>query len=254
MPGAVSVGSIPNYTIIGSVPSNFSPDGLPGLAFWAAARLESGLAGGDSVVTITDRSGEGNDLTGAAVENRPTYQTAIIGTQPVYRFDGTNDYMRRTTLTNMTNWTQSDHAIIVVIRPTSVVEEDLLSSSNSGDGNDLLMVISTGRGHSWRGVGDANAINTTTTLLVNTNYILMYWVSGTQNAIYLNGTLEAGPTNLTGTAGTGTDQIFVGNRSGVYGPGWYSGEIAEVLIYTTAPTDGQMLQLSAWLNSIYGVY
>ena len=251
MTGAISIGATP---VIGARVAAFNPDGLPGLAFWAAARLESGLAGGDSVVTITDRSGEGNDLTGAAAENRPTYQTAIIGTQPVYRFDGTNDYMRRTTLTNMTDWTQSDHAIILVIRPTSVVEEDILSSSNSGAGHDLLMVITTGRGHSWRGAGDANAINTTSNLSANTNYILMYWVSGTQNAIYLNGSREAGPTNLTGTAGAGTDQIFVGNRSGSYGPGWYSGEIAEALIYTTAPTDGQMLQLSAWLNSIYGIY
>ena len=251
MPGAISSGASP---IVGARAAAFNPDSLPGLAFWAAARLETAYAGGGAVSTFTDRSGEGNNLTSAAGGNEPTFQTAAIGTQPVLRFDGTDDYLRNTAPGSMTDWTQSDHAIIAVIRPTSVTEEDILDSSGAGAGHSLLMVISTGRGHSWRGAADANAINTSTTLLANTNYILGYWCSATQNAIYLNGAREAGPTNLTGTAGAGTDQIFLGNRSGVYAGGWYSGDIAEILIYTTAPSDGQMLQLSAWLNSIYGIY
>ena len=252
MPGAFNLGAIHN--VLSGRVGGFNPDSLPGLAFWAAARLETAYADGGAVSTMTDRSGEGNNLTSAASGNEPLFQTAVIGVQPVYEFDGTDDYLRNTAPGSMTDWTQSDHAIIAVIRPTSVTEEDILASSGAGAGHSLLMAISTGRGHSWRGAGDANAINTTTTLLTNTNYILMYWVSATQNAIYLNGILEAGPTNLTGAAGAGTDQIFVGNRSGVYAGGWYSGNIAEVLIYTTAPSNAQMLEISAWLNSIYGIY
>ena len=251
MPGAISSGASP---IVGARVAAFNPDSLPGLVFWAAARLETAYAATDPVGTMTDRSGEGNNLTSAANGNRPTFRAAVIGTQPVYEFDGTDDNLRNTATGAKTDWTQSDHAIIAVIRPTSVTEEDILASSGAGAGHSLLMAISTGRGHSWRGAGDANAINTTTTLLTNTNYILMYWVSATQNAIYLNGILEAGPTNLTGAAGAGTDQIFVGNRSGAYAGGWYSGNIAEILIYTTAPSDAQMLEISAWLNSIYGIY
>lgn len=248
--GAMNLGPL----LACSIPIGFDPNSLPGLAFWAAARRETIYASGGAVSRMTDWSSQANHLTSAAGTNEPTYQTNIINGQAIYRFDGTNDYLRNTAVTGMADWSQSDHAVIAVIRMSSVTEEDLLSASNSGAGNTLLMVISTGRGHSWRGAGDANAINTTTTLLTSTNYILSYWCSATQNAIYLNGTREAGPTNLTGAAGDGNEQIFVGNRSGSYADGWFSGDVAEILVYTTAPSDADMLTIIRWLNSIYSIY
>lgn len=251
----MSLGSISFGALAGASPQIlFDPNSLPGLVFWAAARRETAYAAGGAVATMSDWSNQNNDLTSAAGTNEPTFQTGIINGQAIYRFDGSDDYLRNTAPTGMTDWTQSDHAIIAVIRMTSVTEEDLISSSNSGAGHSLLMVINTGRGHSWRGAGDANAINTSTTLLTSTNYILSYWCSASQNAIYLNGTRETGPTNLTGTAGSGTDQIFIGNRSGSYANGWFSGDIAEVLIYTTAPSDADMLTIIRWLNGIYAIY
>ena len=252
MVGALNLGAV--HSILPGRVGGFNPDSLPGLAFWAAARLETTYAAGGSVGTMTDQSGEANNLTSAAAENQPTFRLAVIGTQPVYEFDGINDYLRNTAVSAMADWSQSDHAIISVIRPTSVTEEDMISASNSGAGNDLLMVITTGRGHTWRGAGDANAINTVSNLSADTNYILSMMVDASNINIYLNGSLEAGPTALSGAAGDGNEQLFVGNRSGTYGPGWYSGNIAELLIYTTAPSNAQMLEIHAWLNSIYRIY
>jgi len=69
------------------------------------AGLETIYSDDDPVGTVTDQSTEGNDLQSSLTE-RPTYKTGIIGGQPVYRYDGSNDFSRdailRVDLNNIT--------------------------------------------------------------------------------------------------------------------------------------------------------
>ena len=69
---------------------HFNPKAA-GAAVVLDSRYISGLSNGNEVSTWPDRSGNSRDVTQATSANRPTYQNAVQGGQPVVRFDGSND-------------------------------------------------------------------------------------------------------------------------------------------------------------------
>lgn len=86
----------------------WTPESLPGLWLWLKASTLS-LNDGDSVTTWTKAGGTGTSPTQGTVGSRPTYQTNEINSQPVIRFDGTDDFF---TMGDMSAFT-AGHAFIV---------------------------------------------------------------------------------------------------------------------------------------------
>jgi len=111
-------GAIANYlwTFPGALPIYEVP-ALDHLVLWLDADAIIGLVNGDPVVTWTDQSGLGNDVTQGVAANQPTYRTGIINGYPAVQFDGGNDYLRRAAavLNQVDGWT-----IVVVMQPTGL--------------------------------------------------------------------------------------------------------------------------------------
>lgn len=74
----------------GATPTVFPTD-FAGLKVWYRSS-DLALNDGDPVSTWTDRSANGNDSTGV-LTTRPTFKTSIVGTTPVLRFDGIDDFL-----------------------------------------------------------------------------------------------------------------------------------------------------------------
>lgn len=71
----------------------FSPDQVTGLYQWLKADAITGLNNGDAIATWEDSSGNNRDATQATGANQPTYQTNVVNSLPVVRFDGSDDYL-----------------------------------------------------------------------------------------------------------------------------------------------------------------
>lgn len=68
------------------VSSVWPPLGLPGLTLSLDANAITGLSDGDKLGTWEDQSGNGNDVTQAAADNKPVYNTNILNGHPAVRF------------------------------------------------------------------------------------------------------------------------------------------------------------------------
>lgn len=76
----------------GATAAAFSPDSISGmLGWWKADAI--GLNNGDPVATWEDSHTTNLDLTQGTGAARPTYQTSVINSLPVVRFDGTDDVL-----------------------------------------------------------------------------------------------------------------------------------------------------------------
>ena len=68
----------------------FEGDEIPDRAVAHYDATQLGLSDDDSVITWTDDSGEGHDLTAG---DAPTYKTNVLNGNPVVRFDGNENYL-----------------------------------------------------------------------------------------------------------------------------------------------------------------
>lgn len=82
---------LPVASMSGQVVVPAQPDSMGGLKLWLKADAITGLNDGDPVGTWNDSSGNGNNAAQSTAANKPTYKTSIINSQPIVRFDGSND-------------------------------------------------------------------------------------------------------------------------------------------------------------------
>ena len=91
----------------------FDPKSITGLTVWLKADAGITKDGSNLVSDWTDQSGNGNNFSQSTAGNKPTYTASAQNGLPAITFDGTNDYM--TTAATLTLGTYS--AFVVVSRP-----------------------------------------------------------------------------------------------------------------------------------------
>jgi hypothetical protein len=75
-------------------------------SLWEAASLTDQVdVDGDSIVSVTDKSGAANHLAVSIVFNTPLYKTGIINGLSVARFDGSNDQLTSPVIATDASWT-----------------------------------------------------------------------------------------------------------------------------------------------------
>lgn len=228
----------------------FSPLDITGLAGWYdfsdiatlftdAARTIPVTADGDAIGACDDKSGNTRHATQATAGAKPTYKAGIKNQLSIGRFDGGDQL--KTANFGLTQPT----TVVMVYQMTTFVSLRYVIDGLP-DPNKMAILSNT--------VSSASRYNAGTTRIVTGGLsvasfgLLTVLFSGASSYYRLNGSeLDAG--NVGTTAANG---ITLGNNP--YGTAGFTGDIAEVVIYSTALSTGDRGSLEAYLNGKWAVY
>lgn len=211
------------------------------LLMWYDANSISGKSQGDRVTTLSDLSGNGNDIT--AVTNGAIYDTNAFFGKPSLNFNGSNTNMgANSRLVPLT-----DISIFLVLRYST---GRALGLENDGSGTDGLSWYNNS---SWviRTSGANNDVSFSGQVANGTIYSLLLGSGGTAGSMSkCNATAQ---TTGTGTAYTDASVNFhlgsSGNSSSLF-----SGYIAEVAIYSAKLSETNRDAIHVALNDKWQVF
>lgn len=211
----------------------FSPEQISGLTLWLKADAITGLADGAALTTWEDSSGEDNDAAQATADNKPTYKTNILNGLPVVRFDGTADFLQTPDL----GLSQPGTVLIVASR-TAAAERHMLDGTSTrwlmgGTATNWIMFAG-----SVLDTGDAQDTDAHVHTCIFNGASSKYRLDGTEI-----GSGDAGAQGLAMTL------IGCGNSQTAFHPG----DIAEVLIYDSALSAGNLALVEAYLSAKYAL-
>ncbi len=235
-------------------------DGTGFLELWVKADAEvyndagtTLASNNDDVEEWHDQSGNNNDLSEGT--NQPVYQTNQANGLPAVDFNGSNDQLLATGISTSNNAT-----ILTVVRVEALTNNNDgiihaapsgSSFSTSGGNKSIGMWVETATGEPWgRGVesdGTVRSIPSVTVISTGTFYEISNQYDGSDITQYINGA-TAGSISYDGTLQSWTD-FGVGRQ----GNETFDGDIAEVIAFTGALNDAQLIIVQNYLCAKYGI-
>lgn len=196
----------------------------------------------DAIYRVNDKSGNGSHLSQGTLASRPAYRTNVLNGRSVARFDSA-DYVTRATLTT---GVQSQPLTIFAVGSTTVTAATYAMIAIAGTG--ALPYLAKVPAHSFLLAGDggngpADGVNDQTPRILAGN------ADGANSRLWDGGGTPGGPTS------TGT-QTWTGLRLGMNSDGTtypWTGDIAEVLLYSGNLTTDNMNLLGRYLALKYGL-
>ena len=244
----------------------FAPIDISGLQLWLDAADSSTLynatAGGSLVTTDgsavarwNDKSGNNRHATQSTANARPLLKTSIKNGRNVVRFDGSNDFMR---LSSVVESNPSQLTIIAAIKPSS---GDCFFAHRSEQTRLIQLALYVpGTSVDFLLRGSANQIQNVSSLRFtnNTYYIVNAKFDKTNNnhQVWLNNnTSGANTTNFGNQTFTATAN-FIGASStnGAAASSFGGFDLCEAIIYNTALTTTQRQAVETYLNTKWAIY
>lgn len=213
---------------------------VAGAVLWLDASQITGLSDGNAVSTWPDMSGNGYDATQGTGSAQPTYKTGIVNGKPVVRFDG-GDWL------GFTQQSLASFSIFVVNRKDAVTNKSVLLENSAVAGNQYLAAPSSNASGAYS-AQIATTIANSPSATVNAWHIAGLVRSSGIIVAYVDGSGGSGASNST---------TFAPNRIASYSQVgttyWFSGDIAEIILYGSAlgATDRQAVQ--TYLGTKYGI-
>lgn len=217
---------------------------------WLDASQITGLNDGDSITTWSDESGNSNDATQSTAANKPTYQTNEVNSKPAVRFDGSNDDF---VLDNQL-FTSDDFTIFTVIKGGSQNNKGIITQWASGSSGRMGLTVSDlsdnklnlfhVTGSAYNGYSNSVVFNSTWTITATTcsNGTISHWINSSSD----------GSTSTTSFAPAATS-TYIGSY-GPVGGAWFSGDIAELIVYNKVLTSDERENVENYLNNKYSTY
>ena len=201
------------------------------------------------MATWSDLSGNAQHATQSTASKRPLYKTSILNGQPVVRFDGVDDFLANGTFTALNNAPAA--SLFIVKRQTSggATTFPFLFL------NFFYQFNLAGLSKYWRTSAseDANATLDWTTWTYEAQ-LFDGSQSGNANRLKIRSNGSSVSVSYTGTIaatlGSGTG-FYVSTADGTLYP--WNGDIAEIIAYSTALSDGDLAQLERYLATKYGL-
>lgn len=235
--------------------SAFSPNDIAGLRFWYDAE-SLGLSNGAGVATWTDQSVNGLDLTQATGANQPTYQTNVLNGLAVVDFDGTNDYVGRSTtsISPTTGWWTA-FAVVQVDTVTGV--HAVIGNDGATGSTDRMAQVLRFNGTAVESI----AFNTTPTAFTDgagvtaatgTWYILTATRTADQVVAFVDGSSN-GATGTSGTTAKGSNAPLRLGADIATPTAFLDGRIAEAIGYSAVLTATERGDVESYLADKYGL-
>ncbi|MBY0426174.1 MAG: hypothetical protein K2Q22_11095, partial [Cytophagales bacterium] len=242
--------------------SQCSPGNVSNLYVWLKADAGINSSAG-SVNGWLDQSGRGQNLDQSLGSARPSILTSGLNYNPLIRFDGVDDFMRRAggILSNSTP--MADFYVYMVTKTNSTTYDQYVYTEN-GTGSfspriagivpqsNLLMYQDFGDNVNgrlwvnWTGIGNTSdyfiwSLNTSTTISTP---------SGANKAIYRNGGLVSNSVAQTTMLGNNST-FYMGSQDGTVN--FFDGDIAEFIVFNRIPTTNEQRQIHSYLAIKYGI-
>jgi uncharacterized repeat protein (TIGR02543 family) len=198
-------------------------------------------------------------LTQSTVAAQPVLVTDGNGFKYV-SFDGKDDILKKTGFKNYNGKTQLTIMIVSRFRGTDP------DSQNQGDKYSALFMPEAG---SWGsiylspytnsvktrfGVGSSNGVNMYTRPAAVTGFSSTFITkNGATQKIYVNGSAVTTQTNATATLANNAADLILGKGISNSTDYFFTGDIAEVLIYDRALTDDEITAVNQYINNKYSV-
>lgn len=228
----------------GDTGNDATPKDVAGLMLWLDAADLSSLDADTDIATWRDRSGNGHDVSQSASARRPVSVNNARAGRSVVRFDGQDDYLE---VANDGSFDSTDLTVLIVVSPRWTTHPNNNPSpfairtasattrvSLHLDGNKADM-------HSWTSEGLSWAVYT---FASDDFYLLEFIWSGNTESHYVNGAFIN-----TDSRGLPASQVNHPVRIGAAEAGveHWPGDIAEVLVYDRALSNGERVEVENYL-------
>jgi uncharacterized sulfatase len=259
-----------------STPSRNLPDAVTPLVRLKAQDL-AGLGNGAAVASWSDTA-TGDSFNGtlsqSTAANRPTLQTNVLNGRSVVSFDG-NDVLLSSTNNSLSNVGNGITVIAVAKGDTTGNTAQRLGQLGSSAGTSGQIVgmdvssSSTSTSNGGAGFRFNNGASLYDTNLRNSGFHIVAWQvddgqSYVDATMFVDGTLPANvfagsSTNTTGTttfSGSDLELILGTGRSAggtLFSSDYYTGQLAEFLVFNTQLSTGQINLVANYLSSEYGL-
>lgn len=245
--GTTNQGTFANVNLLTNVPQRSA-----NMLLWL--RSDAGVVSNSgSVSSWLDQSGNGNNASGAS-GSQPTFgTTGSINGEPVLSFNGTSQSLSLGP--GFANFT-SGLSIFIVATPTADSNTPVIVdlSTSGGTTNSINMAINPSAGlqlNVWNGSSPSSATYASGVTLNSPQ--LMEGIESTSNVatVYKNGTLGVTQSGMYAPPNTTRSANYIGsvNSSAQF----FTGQIAEIIVYNTALSTSQRQSVENYLIGKYSL-
>lgn len=207
-----------------------------------------------------DKSNSANSFIPVSTLVAPTYLTNQLNNLPLVRF--TSDYLYSTTAyTQATNGLTVFAVVSLGLLPAGNPKPTIISYGSDPTTGWALYIdnsmsnrptFTVNRGTPW----GENSARSPMTVTVNRYYVLTGWTNGELTRLYVNGvmTQDIGGGSANISYGASPALAIGGIKMGAGYVGNFTGDIAEVIYYSTALGAGHREQIEDYLSRKWGVY
>lgn len=230
---------------ISTLPADIAGAPESGLVLWLRAGADVVADGSNKVSSWGDVSGGARHATQATSSFQPQLVSSAIGGKPALRFDGVDDVLALPDGTVPSG--NSAYTVFAVVQSTTLANRGFLGSGNSA----------TGEKNSFRFSGGGEVINywwandivsPSASVAANTPYILDFTYNSTSGrTARRHGKNIATNTSISRNGGVANNVIGWTAHSAEY----WSGDIAEIIIYSRALTESERTGIENYLALKY---
>ena len=239
--------------------SPFVPSQIGGLTIWLKADAGITKDGSDRVSNWNDQSGNNNHFTQATGTAKPLYTASAKNGLPAIVFDGTSDYMASAAFTLgafslfsvvSRKWQTATYAGLFRHNLTATTGQGFFTTSSVVYGWNSAEFVVSGNGfqdtQSPRAIGPYGSLTNDTYHLISTGCGASNTFLRLNKTSVARTTTNASITAVSATAAIGTDAALLNAD-------WWDGGIAELLIYNSVLSAGDIAKVETYLSSKWAI-
>ena len=255
---------VSTYTGSGNVLRRSTDDDLESFGFLSNGdvpvdAIASWMGAGSAYYhTLADQSGDGNDATQATSANQPLYVASGQNGRPVGRFDGTDDFLYtpyspsgQITLLGVRKYSLFDSAdkLFLSCHKANLPSGGFIFGAYAPSGTHDKLIVQTGLGGAW--VDGVNHLNT--------HLLSVLWgidvlrIAATDTEFWMDGVSKVDD-NSHGAIAIGNDLRIGRNAIDAHPPGYWNGDIAELIICNAALSTADREAAEAAANAYWAIY
>lgn len=239
--------------------AGFGPASVSGLALWLDASDASTLfqdaagttaAAGDAdpVGLWQDKSGNGRHVSQATSSARPSLKLGVQSAKNVIRFDGTDDFLGRAAI-----GLGSGNFTVIAVNSRGNVSRTLFGEGSSGSNTPLMTLGYSGGGDLLGNCRDDTNVEVSGGLFTATSDSAWHVNAFRRTGASFKLWVDAATATASATLSTQTvNQLGVGCLRRVANAQFFSGDLAELQVYTAAVSDSDLALLAAQLKAKWG--
>lgn len=236
------------------------PTDLPTLFLWLDANDITTISTGsvNAVATWADKSGGGRNFTQGTAGSRPTYQTGSFNGKPSINFNGSSNFL---TYSSGTSYSKFTVFLVLNTQNNATMQQQnifgkiyfyALGTSDFPFNIYALPTVTSIASYVDGGGNYTVEYQSTSSASPNTNYVFSSYYDQTNLVTTLNGvTGQTTPASITLSS---TAAPYAIGRSGLEngggtGTGYYKGNIAELIMYTSSLSTAQQKDIRTYLSN-----